>query len=78
MEKGAPALLRYREAAIELACSVRTVRRLVAQGHLDRVYVASGPRVPRASVARFVAEHAERATPHAQVRVAELCAQGRL
>jgi excisionase family DNA binding protein len=78
MEPGAPALLTFDEAGFAMGCSGRTVRRLVAHGQLDRVMVGSRPRVPRASVDRYIVEHMERPTPHAVARVAELRAQGRL
>lgn len=54
-----PALLRPREAADVLRRSTRTIRRLVALGHLRAVRVAGGrPLIPRSELERLLREGA--------------------
>lgn len=54
-----PALLKPREAAEALRRSPRTVRRLVALGHLHTVRVAGGrPLIPRTELERLLREGA--------------------
>lgn len=50
-------LLRYREAALQLACNRSTVARLAARGALDLVQVGEGsPRITSESIARLIAK----------------------